>query len=144
MKFEKHHEALTWFRQYKPYDGEYEDWYAENVKFGDWILFQHIRNDEHEKTISISRPILGIFVGLTVWDMACVLNIMEAPRPWTIFHEVCTNPNPENKYYMHICSLDPETESFPIWTDWVHEIAHWNHKPNVKELKQVLTTNKLG
>ena len=143
MKFEKHHEALKWFRQYKPYDGKYIDWQGGKVNFGDWILFQHIDYDDRTKTRSISRPILGLCVGFSCWDMALVLNIVEETRAWMNFHKVLTNPDPKHLHYMTISSLDPEVESFPIWDDCIHEIAHWSHRPNFKELKEALSKNKI-
>ena len=142
MQFEKHHEALDWFRQYKPYEGEYiRDWNGGKIDFGNWILFQHIKYDSSTKKRTISRPILGIFIEFTVWDMALVLNIIEHPRAWAHFHTVCTNP--EHLHYMRISSVDPEVENFPIWDDCIHVVGQWNHKPNMKELREVLNKNKI-
>lgn len=142
MRFVKQYEAIAWFRQYTPYEysplhtGEYS---GKGVEFGDWILFQHIRSkDTSPHSYEISRPILGICMGFSVWDMALTLNIVEQPRMWICHHEVLTNPDPKYMIYQKIAWLDPEVESFPIWSDDIHEIAHWKGKPTKTQLKEAL------
>ena len=134
MKFEKMYEARDWFRQYKPfkYQDNLKEYDGNYLKFGDWILFQNIRQKrDNYKEHEISRPIFGLFVGFSIWDMALVVNIVEKDRAW-IFHNYLLG-NPETNHYNRIGFYDPETESFPIWDDNIYELSHWESKPNFKQ-----------
>jgi hypothetical protein len=135
MVFNKLYEARDWFLNYtefeKPvinfwYDYDFKDW-----KFGDYILFQHIKDGK-----LISRPILAIFTSFTVWDQALVINFIQNKRAWTWSHEVITNP--ENNYKMNICMLDDEIENIQFWTDNIHVLGHWKNRPTLSELKSSL------
>ena len=134
MIFKETHEAYDWFRNYKPFNDKIEMYHGKDVKFGDWILFQHI------KSKTISRPILGICTGFNVWDMALVMSIVEPIRSWMYTHDIITNP--KNNYKMKMAFLDAEVQNFPIWTENIHKLGHWKQKPTFNQLKECFN-NKL-
>lgn len=102
------------------------------MKFGDWIIFQHITYKENVATIS--RPILGIFVDYTIWDQALVVNFIESPRAWTAFNKVVTNK--ELNISMLIAVVDPEVESIPLWNENIKVLGFWKTKPTYQQLKK--------
>ncbi len=150
MTFNKMHEAYDWFRDYKPLDYDLvlniDSNAGKNVNFGDWVLFQHIKQNGYDNELKkynykISRPIYGICAGFNVWDQALVINILESPRAWQYTHSLVTNPT--NNYTMKIAFVDAEVQNFPIWDDYIYELGHWRQKPLIGELKECLRKNKL-
>lgn len=141
MIFEEREEAFRWFRQYRP-STESERSFplhpreVDRLRMGEWFLFRHIEHGEGEGEYYTSRPILGLFIDYSVWDMAMVVNMVEPPRAWWNSHQVITNK--ERGYGMHIVMMDPVVESFPLWTSNIKVIAKWNHRPSWKELKREL------
>lgn len=146
MNFRNIYEAKEWFLKYIPLKNKAINFcydYPETKykwKFGDWILIQHIQHSTNNEMV-ISRPILAIFTGYTIWDQAWVINFVQQKRAWMNSHQVKTNP--ELEYYWFVSGLDYEVETIQFWTDNMHVIAHWKHKPTISELKHALTTNKL-
>jgi len=67
----KNREIRTYFNKYQKIDRKHwnENYCSDNselndVQFGDWVLIQHIYKD------SISKPILALFIGYDIVDMA--------------------------------------------------------------------------
>jgi hypothetical protein len=135
MVFEKLYTAKEWFLNYtefeKPVINFWTEYDSKDWKFGDFILFQHIKDEK-----VISRPILGIFTSFTIWDQALVMNFIQNKRAWTFSHELITNP--EGGYKMLIGFLDDEIETIQFWTDNINVLGHWKNKPNLSELKSAL------
>jgi hypothetical protein len=136
MIFESRYEAFRWFRKYSPYEGDVKDEIPEGLKFGDFVLFRHIDGDGDGKTPTISRPIFGIFVGFSVWDMALVFQFVEKERAWEFSHKVITNK--ELKIKLHVGALDREVEYIPLWNQSVKIIGQWKSKPTISQLKESL------
>ena len=150
MIFKNIYKAREWFLNYEPLEVSVPEFWTEynhsKWKFGDYILFQHIKQIEKphdsDTTISpthmfvISRPILAIFTSFTVWDQALVVNFIQEKRAWTNHHQVVTNS--ENNYKMFISTLDDEIENIEFWNDNIYVINHWKNKPNLIELKSSL------
>lgn len=142
MIFKNIYEARKWFLNYQEFEVKlpsfcYEYDYT-NWKFGDHILFQHIK-DPGDK---ISRPILGIFTAFSVWDQALVINFVQDTRAWMSSHEIITNPELDIKF--HICTLDSEIENIQFWTDNIHVLGHWINRPSKSELRQSLSNEITG
>ena len=135
MVFEKLYVARNWFLNYtefeKPVINFWYDYDSHGWKFGDYVLFQHIKDGK-----SISRPILGIFTSFTVWDQALVMNFIQNKRAWTFSHELITNP--EHGYKMAIGFLDDEIECIQFWTDNINVLGYWKRKPTLTELKTAI------
>jgi hypothetical protein len=136
MIFNKIHEARDWFLNYKKIENnkslffwteyDFKDW-----KFGDYILFQHIKDDN-----LVSRPIFAIFISFTVWDQALVINYIQPKRAWMYWHEVITNPDPKSYYSMPIGHMDDEIENIQFWTDNIHVMNHWKSRPSITQLRE--------
>ena len=135
--FNSINEARKWFRSYKEIS-EKIPWFLEEtdekLKFGNWVLFQHIIFSN--KKAYISRPILGIFVGYSIWDQAIVFNIIEQRRAWEFFVKILSNK--ELNIYMYPMEFDPEVQSFETWTSNIKILEYWNSKPTKNQLKSVL------
>jgi len=134
--FDKRYKAVEEFRQYKPYDGgtisfwteyNWKDW-----KMGDWVLIQYIKGGEE-----ISRPIYGLFIDFSVWDMALVVNIVESKRAYTQNYGIGV----EDSDGFALAWEDPEVESFELWTGNIRVLGHWKTKPSIKELKLAYKEN---
>lgn len=136
MIFESRYEALRWFRKYSIYSGEVKDEMPEDVKFGDFLLFRHIDGDGDGNNPTISRPILGVFVGFSVWDMALVFQFVESERAWEFSHKVITNK--ELKTKLPLAFRDKEVECIPLWNQSVKVIGKWRNKPTISQLKESL------
>lgn len=137
MIYEKICEAKKAFRKYGPYlETDRVEWFsysakAHEIKMGDFILFQHIT----DKTIS--RPILALFVGYSMWDMALVMNYVEVPRAYYYSDKYKIDDHfGDGEYIGH---LDPEIETIQFWTDNIKILGHYKSKPTFKELKLTLT-----
>ena len=145
MTFKNIWEAREWFLDYQPfddkdipfftYDYNYKDW-----QFGDYFLFRHI-NMNH-KVITRSRPILGLFLDFTYWDMAMVVNYVEKRRAWTYHHNYQTTGTDEKVYDWKIASADYETNQQSLWHDNIQIIGYWKRKPNIGELKSALLNSE--
>lgn len=141
MIFDSTYEAYKWFRRYEIYTDADFDFNTEgywlqtqdklNMKMGDWFLFRHVKDGS-----LISRPILGLFVGHTIWDQALVIEYVEQKRAWGWSHEVITNK--ELNYSMHINQLDQEVDHVQFWTDDIKVLGHWKSKPTRAELRAAL------
>lgn len=136
--------ARNWFRQYKELDSGAEKPDV-RLEVGEWFLFQHVSDvmpgtcsTYNAKKVYVSRPILALFVGYSVWDMALVYHFVEPERAWTNSHKVITNP--EFKYSAYISLFDPEVQSIPDWNEHLHILGSWKTKPKVKELKSSLNS----
>ena len=130
MVFKSCIEAKEWFYSYskldKVIDNKFTNWDFNEWKFGDYILFQHIKSYNGESYIS--RPIYGIFVEFSYWDLALVINYIEPKRAWTKFNYV-------NKDIL-VCEVDSKVESIIIWDDSFHLLNKWRYKPSLKEMKE--------
>jgi hypothetical protein len=132
MIFQEKYEAKRWFRKYTPYEGKVKDEIPDGIKFGDFVLFRHINGTDK----LISRPILGVFVGFSVWDMSLVFQFVEKLRAWEYHHKVITNR--ELGISLHLASMDREVEYVPLWHDGIKVIQKWGNKPTISQLKQAL------
>lgn len=135
-QFKNRHEAIQEFRSYRPTDEKvvsfwtkynWQDW-----EMGDWVMIQYVKYRDGQNLIS--RPIYGMFVGVSVWDQALVIHLIEKPRAWMCHAEILTNP--ELGIYMNLATLDPETEPFELWTSNIKVLGHWKRKPTIGELKK--------
>lgn len=104
-----------------------------NYKFGDWILFQHVIYTSDRDIAVVSKPILAIYLGYDVWDMAQVMYFVENEIP---FYK-------EEKYAKSInqtvnLNNTPLVQEIILWTDSIIELGNWSHKPSVAELKEGL------
>lgn len=148
MIFDNIQKAREWFRDYKPLPENYNyegclhsDLFhrqksIHNIKFGDWLLFNHIDGNSSPNTIS--RPILAVFSKFSIWDQALVINFIENDRAWMTCHEVYYSENKE--YYGHACLFDSEIQTIQFWTDDIKVLGHWKQKPTIKQLKEALKT----
>lgn len=134
MIFESRYEAFRWFRKYTPYEGEVDIRIPEDLKFGDFVLFRHI--DGNSGTPTISRPIFGVFVGYSVWDMALVFQFVEKERTWEFSHRVITNK--DLNISLLVGALDREVEYVPLWSSGIKVIGYWKTKPTISQLKESL------
>lgn len=127
--FEDIEEARKWHRNYtelvNPVKTESLLGSNPKIKLGDWVLFQHIYEGE-----TISRPILGLFVGWGAMDHALVFNYVESPRAYLKFSFKKTKHG-ECSY--DLC--DPDIQYVAIWSDDVHRLGSWGRKPSISELK---------
>ena len=147
-KFKTREDARDWFRSYTPLanqePGQGDD-SAEiallKIPIGHWILFQYTHSvwNASPAKFEISRPVFGLFVGISIWDQATVVNIVEKKRAWMWWSEVLNNPAPEfSKFYTRVAELDPEVESFELWTGSIDLLGHWEVKPTISELKAAM------
>lgn len=109
-------ESKRLYEPYFTYDYPHENW-----KFGDWILIRHVTPTDSSYIIA-SRPILGVFVGMSAWDQAMAVNFVESPRAYLQYEEC---------FY----DSDPVVESIALWSDNIIPIGHWKSKPTFSELK---------
>lgn len=101
---------------------------------GEWILFKHVKTIypkgvEYESLIS--KPILGLVVGHTVWDQALVLEYVTEWRGFEVNSEVFTGG-----YYDSIALGDKKVKHIQFWTDNIIVLGHWKTKPTFFELRQ--------
>lgn len=143
MIFNSLSDAKNFYRQYKDLeDGDYDlkisGYYQSSskidLKFGQYILFKHIKFNGNRR--KISRPILALFLGYNIWDQALVIEFVEDRESYMSNHEVITNK--EMNYSMTIDSLDIQTEQIQFWTDDIILLGYWNSKPDWKILKEIL------
>lgn len=103
-----------------------------DYKFGDWILFQHIKYLQGNEG-AISEPILALFVGEDILDMAQVIYFVENEIPYTKEEIIAKKENrPPKQWYV------PIIENIILWHDSVLHLGNWNHKPSISELKEAL------
>jgi len=103
----------TEYTPYFTYDYDSSGWVP-----GHWILIRHVRpKAECRKEKEISRPILALFVGFSLWDHALVVNFVR------------TNYELQG---------DPKIERIALWSDNILVLGHWNHKPTLSEVKAIL------
>ena len=137
MDFNSLYEARNWFLNYKEFEtpviGFWYNYDFNSLKFGDYILFQHIKSLNLNNQMVISRPILAIFTSFTIWDQALVLNFIQNKRAWTYSNSCISNP--ENGYKMLIGHMDDEIENIQFWTDNIHVLHHWKTKPSLSQLR---------
>lgn len=129
MKFKNKREAVTFFRDYKSFKGVFPDYWS-NGRFsqmGEWLLFKHIKHTD--KGYNISRPILALVVGHTIWDQALVIEFVEE---WRAFHF----NNYIGDYY--IMEEDKDVDHIQFWTDDIEVMGSWKHKPTFRELKKAM------
>ena len=143
MKFEKVWEAKEWFRQYRIIEDTGEvPWFcyhspvADKLKMGDWFMFQYMKH-EKKGEVKVSRPILGMFIQYSIWDMATVVNLIEPAT--RAFHGslMIGKHDEENNGYPYIL-MDAEVECFDNWHNNFHVLGHWTHKPSKQEIKQAI------
>ena len=129
MKFNTLKEANKIFRQYKPFDGVYPDYWVNftHLKMGEWFIFQHIIGDAVKPMIS--RPILALCVGHTIWDQALVIEFVEEWRP---FHYL----NYIGDY--QLMNTNKSVEHIQFWTDDIKVLGKWKTKPNFKQIRKSL------
>jgi hypothetical protein len=134
-RYNNRFEAINEFRKYKPTDEKIIDFWTEydweDWDMGDWVLIQYHKNCEE-----LSRPIYGIFAGISVWDQALVIHLIEKPRAWKSNVEILTNP--DLNIYMNLGGFDPEVEPFELWTGNIKVLGHWKVKPTIGQLKHSL------
>lgn len=110
--------------------------YDKKWEIGDHVLIQHFTDWEEGKGSMVSRPVLGIFVGYSVWDQALVVNIIEKPRAWMRYCEVKNSKDSE--YYTNYTCLDPQVESMELWIGDIKVLGYWKYKPSHTELINAL------
>jgi len=142
MKFLTLKEAEAHFYPYLPLSEtdkakeiSYWDKYLEKPTMGEWLLFKHVMRDENSE--SISRPILGLVVGHTFWDMALVLEYVTEWRAWECNSKVL-NTNVDS--YYPIVDNDKTVKHIQFWTDNIIVIGHWEYKPKFKELRAAFSS----
>lgn len=115
--------------KYRPYDkynvgrvlpySYWGDW-QRKPKFGEWMLFKHWRGEDN----MISKPILALTLGHTLWDQALVLEYVEE---WRGFHINQMKFVP-----------DKEVKHVQLWTDEIIVLGQWEQKPSFSELRKAL------
>lgn len=151
LEFDHIYEVKNWFRRYEPVDfsdpNEEGYWLGckDKPNMGDWVLFQHIRQGSYVNgayEYEISRPILGLCVGHTIWDQALVLQIVEEERAYVGNQKIKLKVYNEDGSLSHknslIMSYENQIEFFEFWSDDIRLLGKWKVKPNWKELKKVL------
>lgn len=98
------------------------------LKFGDWFLFRHVEPAEYDAEKSKyryrqSRPILAIFAGYGVCDMALVVNFIAAPRAVS---------------WLQLWDDIPLVEQIYDWDDTLIPLGIWKQRPTYKQLREVL------
>ena len=126
MKFTTLSEAEAHFSPYTPLSTTdilkgmcYWTEYLKKPTMGEWLLFKHVKRDENTSTIS--KPILGLVVGHSIWDMALVLEYVTEWRAWEHNTEVL---NPNVKCHYPIASNDKTVKHIQLWTDNIIVIGH--------------------
>lgn len=98
----------------------YEDPRCPILQFGDWFYFRHLwQPAEFNGSIFLSRPILAIFLGHTVWDQALVVTFVEVLRGRT-----------------KLLNQEPDTESIAIWSDNIVLLGHWKSRPTFRQIRE--------
>lgn len=143
MEFQTIQEAEKIFNPYLPLiktdskkEISYWDEYDPKPKMGEWLLFKHIKIEND--TLVVSRPILGLVVGHTIWDMALVLEYVTEWRAWEHW---CQIYNPKATEYYSISCENKKVKHIQFWTDNIIVIGHWQHKPSFRELRAALKKN---
>lgn len=140
LVFKNVHQAKSHFREYRELkdneDNPHLYMYDVKLKFGDYILFNHL--DYNKKPCLISKPILAIYIESTLWDMAEVLNFIEIPRRHDYDYQIEHLGRDGNKYYSYSFELNREIELLPMWFDNIKLIAKWDKKPTFSEIKSAI------
>lgn len=136
-RFNTEYEAQEHFHQFTPYTGEIEKNHDTHLEFGDWILLRRILYDYDTKTYSISRPILGLFVGYSVIDMALAINYVEKPRAWMSHCMIGV------QYGIMYRDLMLNVTEYETWHNSWALIARWDRKPTISELKSALINKQI-
>lgn len=94
---------------------------------GDIILFQHMEKYEtdgksHSK---LSKPILGIIIGVDLWDMASVVYYVNTSQFLGYLKR--------NNSMSH-----PEVHYVEDWSDEMYVLGRWRFYPSLSELKRAL------
>lgn len=136
MIFNDYVEGVTWFRNYQELDESKKvnsvySYHFKDLKFGDWFLFQEIIDNK-----KISRPILAIFTGLSIWDQAVVVNFVESKRAWMNFHRLYTDSS--KNYTEYFIEHDPVIDFVQCWTSDIHLLGHWESRPDLSDLRIAL------
>lgn len=100
-------------------------------KMGDWMLFKHVQNHDDGKESEISKPILGLIIGHTIWDQALVLEYVTEWRGYEINSEVLIND-----CYWSISINDKEVKHIQFWSDNIIVLEQWKNKPTFRELRK--------
>jgi hypothetical protein len=91
---------------------------TDNLKFGDYILFQEYTQDRHDGTqyhYKISKPILAIYLGYFVADQTLGFDFIR----WN-------NEDRNTKTQV--------IEQHIEWSDYIDVLGHWKTKPSWKEI----------
>jgi len=106
-----------------------------DLKVGDFILFQEYTQGSYlynegkkcsKYQYNISKPILAIYLGFFMVDMAGAFNYVK----WiNNQREMETNENGYS-YIKEISEIKHHIE----WNDFIDILGRWNHRPNQKEL----------
>jgi len=101
---------------------------CKDIKFGDYLLFQEYVQEDHDGeqySYKVSRPILAIYLGSFIADMALGFNyvkwlnnrrIVKTATGYDVFQEV-------DKIHNHI-----------EWSDCIDILGHWTCRPTWKEI----------
>jgi hypothetical protein len=102
---------------------------SERQKFGDYLLFQEYKHVPGEEYYKISKPILVIFLGSFIMDMAIGFNYVR----WNNDNhsEFITNEY-VTKY--RIMKEVKKIEQYVEWNDSIDILGHWSYKPTWKEI----------
>lgn len=87
-----------------------------DYKFGDWILFQHVKYLQGNESV-ISEPILALFVGEDILDMSQVIYFVENEIPYSKEQIIAKKEKRPPKQWYH-----PVVEEIILWNGSVYYI----------------------
>lgn len=104
----------------------------ENMKFGDYILFQEYKQAEHngkQYLYKISRPTMAIYLGCFVADQTIGFNYVK----WNNDNhsEFITNEHVTN--YRVVKEVE-EIQCHVEWDDCIDILGYWKNKPGWREI----------
>lgn len=101
---------------------------ADILGFGDYILFQEYEQDKIDGHYRVSKPILAIYLGGFVYDMALGFNYVR----WN---------NDRHLEYVNdgglkhpVCKEVVGVEKYIEWSNTIDILGHWKNKPNWREI----------
>lgn len=84
------------------------------LKVGDIILFQEYKSGKGS-TFDVSKPIYAIYLGMDVYDMACVMKYIAVPKEFNTSQEILQQEHIE-------------------WSNFIDILGYWKGQPKLKNL----------
>ncbi len=105
---------------------------ADDLEFGDYILFQEYERGSHDGTqynYKVSKPILAIYLGYFAADQTMGFN-------YVIWNNQRHTVYITNQYVTNVgvCKEVDGVHQHIEWNDYLDILGHWNVKPKWKEI----------